>query len=251
MKTSGRISRSLYFSLKRYVPVYIRGHGRKGVDSMDGGQALHGSPYVEQIEKFARSLRQLSRTFMGLEEKRQAFSAEEIEAIFLRVRERVCAKCEKCSWCWGENFVHTYQMGMMCFLRWTRYGNELNTDDKEEAHAEMHYGTRFLRETLEGFHGARQNIIWVNRMARSRESCAIQLDTFADMMQHTAKRTGGQHFHGRASGKKDSRSPEEKRCPCSLYAFFHERRREIRDPCDGSEHEKGKDPTERDRAYCI
>ena len=62
---------------------------------MDDGQALHDSPYVEQIEKFAHSLRQLSRTFLGLEEKRQAFSSEEIEEIFKRVRERVCAKCEK------------------------------------------------------------------------------------------------------------------------------------------------------------
>ena len=90
---------------------------------MDGGQALHGSPYVEQIEKFAHSLRQLSRTFTGLEEKRQAFSAEEIEAIFQRVRERVCAKCEKCSWCWGENFVHTYQMGYDVLSAVDKYGN--------------------------------------------------------------------------------------------------------------------------------
>lgn len=154
---------------------------------MDGGQALHGSPYVEQIEKFAHSLRQLSRTFTGLEEKRQAFSAEEIEAIFQRVRERVCAKCEKCSWCWGENFVHTYQMGYDVLSAVDKYGNELNTETKRKLMQRCIMAPRFLREMLEGFHGARQNIIWVNRMARSRESCAIQLDTFADMMQRTAK----------------------------------------------------------------
>ena len=40
----------------------------KGDINMDGGQALHGSPYVEQIEKFAHSLKQLSQPFLGLEE---------------------------------------------------------------------------------------------------------------------------------------------------------------------------------------
>ena len=154
---------------------------------MDDGQALHGSPYVEQIEKFAHSLRQISRTFLGLEEKRQAFSEEEIEEIFSRVRERVCAKCEKCSWCWGENFVHTYQMGYDVLSAVDKYGNELNTETKRKLMQRCIMAPRLLRETLEGFHGARQNIIWVNRMARSRESCAIQLDTFADMMQRTAQ----------------------------------------------------------------
>lgn len=154
---------------------------------MKEGQALHGSPYVEQIEKFAHSLRQLSRTFLGLEEKRQEFSAEEIEAIFTRTKDKVCEKCEKCSWCWGENFVHTYQMGYDVLSAVDRYGNELNTETKRRLMQRCVMAPRFLREMLEGFHDARQNIIWINRIARSRESCAIQLDTFADMMQSTAK----------------------------------------------------------------
>lgn len=55
---------------------------------MSDGQALHSSPYVEQIEKYANSLKQLSQTFLGLEEKRQAFSDEEIEGMFSRVRRK-------------------------------------------------------------------------------------------------------------------------------------------------------------------
>ena len=30
-------------------------------------------------------------------------------------------------------------------------------------------------------------MIWINRIARSREGCAIQLDTFADMLQSSAR----------------------------------------------------------------
>lgn len=154
---------------------------------MNDGQALHNSPYIEQIEKFAHSLKQLSHTFLGLEEKKQAFSDEEIEEMFARVRDGVCARCEKCGWCWGENFVHTYQMGYDILSAVDRYGNELNTETKRKLMQRCVMAPRFLREMLEGFHEARQNMIWNNRVIRSRESCAIQMETFADMIQSTAK----------------------------------------------------------------
>ena len=154
---------------------------------MSENRMMHGSPYVEQIEKYAHSLKQLSSTFLGLEEKKKAFSNEEIEDMFTRVREKVCSKCEKCGWCWGENFVHTYQMGYEILSAVDQYGNELNTEVKRKLMQRCIMAPRFLREMLSGFHEARQNIIWVNRMARSRESCAIQMNTFADMIRSTTK----------------------------------------------------------------
>ena len=62
---------------------------------MKNGQALHTSPYVTQIEKYADSIKQLSRTFLHLEEKKSAFSNEEIEDMFDRTKERACKSCEK------------------------------------------------------------------------------------------------------------------------------------------------------------
>ena len=55
---------------------------------MNDGQTLHNSPYVEQIERFAGSVKQLSQIFLGLEEKKQAFSDEEIEMMFRRLKEK-------------------------------------------------------------------------------------------------------------------------------------------------------------------
>ena len=46
---------------------------------MENGQVLHSSLYVEQIDKFAVSLKQLAKTFLKLEEKKQTFSEEEID----------------------------------------------------------------------------------------------------------------------------------------------------------------------------
>ena len=148
---------------------------------------LHESPYVEQIEKYADSLQRLSQTFLGLEEKKNAFSDEEVEEMFSGVREKVCGRCEKCGWCWGENFIHTYQMGYDILSAVDHYGNELNTDVKRRLMQRCVMAPRFLREMLAGFREARQNIIWSGRMARSRECCAIQMDTFADMIRSAAR----------------------------------------------------------------
>ena len=126
---------------------------------MNDGQTLHNSPYVEQIERFAGSVKQLSQIFLGLEEKKQAFSDEEIEMMFRRLKEKVCSKCEKCEWCWGENFIHTYQMGYEVLSAVDHYGNDLNTETKRKLMQRCIMAPRFLREMLEGFHDARQNMI--------------------------------------------------------------------------------------------
>ncbi len=154
---------------------------------MEEGQALHTSPYVTQIEKFADSLKQLSHTFLRMGEKKQSFTNEEIDNMFEQVKEKVCGQCEKCSWCWGENFVHTYQMGYEILSAVDTYGSELNTETKRKLKQCCIMAPRFLREMLGAFHDARKNMMWMNRMAQSREGCAIQMDTFADMIRLTAK----------------------------------------------------------------
>ena len=100
---------------------------------MKEGQALQGSPYVEQIEKYASSLKQLSHTFLELEAHKEEFSGADIDGMFDRVKERVCKKCEKNAWCWGENFVHTYQMGYDVLSAVDHYGNELNVKMRESS----------------------------------------------------------------------------------------------------------------------
>ena len=53
---------------------------------MKEGQALQGSPYVEQIEKYASSLKQLSHTFLELEAHKEEFSGADIDGMFDRVK---------------------------------------------------------------------------------------------------------------------------------------------------------------------
>ena len=199
---------------------------------MNDGQTLHNSPYVEQIERFAGSVKQLSQIFLGLEEKKQAFSDEEIEMMFRRLKEKVCSKCEKCEWCWGENFIHTYQMGYEVLSAVDHYGNDLNTETKRKLMQRCIMAPRFLREMLEGFHDARQNMIWINRIARSREGCAIQLDTFADMLQSSARELEESIFTDERMERRISGQLKKAWRQGSVYAVFHEPGRKIRSSCD-------------------
>lgn len=154
---------------------------------MSDGQVLHSSPYADQIEKYVGSLKQLSRIFLGLEEKKQTFSDEEIEQIFRRVRETACVKCEKNRSCWEERFVSTYQLGYEVLASIERCGNELNPETKHRLMQNCIRDGRFLETIQEGFRDARKNMIWTNRVARGREGCAIQMDTFAEMLRAAAK----------------------------------------------------------------
>ncbi len=154
---------------------------------MEKGQVLHTSPYVAQIEKFADSVKQLSKAVLLMEEKKQTFTGEEIDGMFERVREKVCGQCEKCAWCWGENFIHTYQIGYEILSAVDQYGTELNMEVKRKLQQRCLKAPRFLREMLGAFHDARQNMIWLNRIVQSREGCAIQMDTFAEMLRLTTK----------------------------------------------------------------
>ena len=169
---------------------------------MENGQVLHSSPYVEQIDKFAVSLKQLAKTFLKLEEKKQTFSEEEIDEMFACVREEVCEKCEKNSWCWGENYIQMYQMGYEILAAVDQYGNELDAETKRKLMQRCIMAPRFYRGMLDSFHEARQNMIWINRIARSREGCAAQLDLFADMLQNVAKNLEDSIFTDERLGKR-------------------------------------------------
>ena len=151
------------------------------------GQALHASPYVIQTEKFANSLKQLSHIFLQLEEKKKTFTSDEIDDMFQQVKANVCIQCGKCSWCWKDNFVYTYQMGYEVLSSVESFGNELSVETMRKLQKRCIMSSRFLEEMLGVFHEAKKNMLWMNKMTWSREGCAIQMDTFADMIQRESK----------------------------------------------------------------
>lgn len=160
------------------------------------------NPYVTQIDKFASSLKHLSNTFLNLEKQRESLTQAEMEEIFLEIDEKVCKDCEKREWCMGENAIYTYQMMYEILSAVEEFGLELNMEIKRKLQKRCVQAPRFLRETLEVFQGAKKELFWSNRLAQNREGCAIQLDSFAHMIQHAARELDASIFTDEALEKK-------------------------------------------------
>jgi stage II sporulation protein E len=190
---------------------------------MDDGQVLHSSPYVAQIERFADSLKHLSRTFLRLEDKKKGFSDEEIEDMFLDVKEQVCIKCEHCSWCWNENAIQTYQMGYELLSGIENYGNELNTELIRKMESKCLEAHAWIEKVIEAFRGARQNMMWSNRIAQSREGCAVQMDTFAEMLRNSARELEDRMFSDERLERKISMHFKKKGIRVLYTNFFMNR----------------------------
>lgn len=148
---------------------------------------VFANPYVVQMDKFADSLKHLSETFLHLEDYKGTFTRDEVEEMFRRISERVCVNCEKKNWCLSENRVHTCQMVYEILCTVEEYGAELNEEIKRKLKKKCIMAPRFLRETLEVFENAKQKLLWNNRIVQNREGCAVQMVSFANMIQHAAR----------------------------------------------------------------
>lgn len=145
------------------------------------------NPYVVQMDRFADSLKHLSETFMRMEGCRGTFTKEEVEEMFCRVSEKVCANCENRKWCLEENRKSTCQLVYEILCAIEEYGAELNVELKRKLKRRCQYAPRFLRETLSVFENAKQKMLWNNKIILNRECCADQLSSFADMIRHTVR----------------------------------------------------------------
>ena len=151
------------------------------------GKEIFMNPYVVQMDKFADSLKHLSRTFLKLEGYKGTFTKEELEDMFEKVTDKVCKNCENKESCLGENRVRTYQAMHEILCAAAEYGAELNVELKRKLKKQCILAPRFLRETLEVFENAKEILLWNNRMVQNREGYAGQLTSFARLIQYTTR----------------------------------------------------------------
>ena len=151
------------------------------------GQAGISGPYAVQIGKLADSLEHLSKVFLKLERQKQVFTKDELQEMFFQVEESVCTKCDHMERCWGEDYVHTYQLGYEVLHAIEEYGKELNLETKRKLQKKCVMAPKFQSALIEVFHEAKQNMLWSNRLVKNREGCAVQMDLFAQIIKSTAK----------------------------------------------------------------
>lgn len=139
------------------------------------------NPYVVQIDKFVTSLEKLSNTFLNLEEKRTSLTEDEYQEMCDDIKERVCKYCERKEVC----FAHAMLWEVLHTVE--NYGAELNIEVKRKMQKKCVHAPQFLKAVLDVYKNEKQNQSWKKRMAENREGCAIQLDTFAQMIQHSTR----------------------------------------------------------------
>ena len=83
----------------------------------------------------------------------------------------------------GETIFRCIRWDYEILQQWIKYGMNWKCKRQKKLMQRCIMAPRFYRGMLDSFHEARQNMIWINRIARSREGCAAQLDLFADMLQ--------------------------------------------------------------------
>lgn len=145
------------------------------------------SPYVTQADKMAVSLRHLADRFLKMEPKKQCFTPDEMTEMYDRITEKVCRGCSRKSECLERKKAEHWQLfyDLLCTIE--GYGAELNKEMKQHLQRECIQAPRFLRESLETFQEAKRILVWNNKMVQSREGCAAQLDSFADMLCHVTR----------------------------------------------------------------
>ena len=148
---------------------------------------LEMNPYVIQIDKFVNSLGKLSRVFLDLEEKKSFFSEEELKSMCERVCGKVCAECGNRDLCLNRERMHTYGLVRDIFQAVEDCGTELNVEIKRKTQKNCVQAPKFLRSAVEVYKNEKQTMLWNQKMAESREGCAVQLDSFAQMIQHATR----------------------------------------------------------------
>ena len=157
---------------------------------------LEMNPYVIQIDKFVRSLDKLSHVFLQLEEKHEVISEENYQELREEVMERVCKKCERKSDC------RTMDMLEDILRTIEKYGAELSVEMKRKVQKKCEQAPHLLRTIIETYKTEKHELMWRHRMAENREGCAIQLDAFAHMIQHSTRELDASIFEDEHLEKK-------------------------------------------------
>lgn len=148
---------------------------------------LEMNPYVVQIDKFVKSLDKLSHVFLHLEEDKEQLTEEEYKKMCEDVRDRVCKTCEQKEECFANGRRYTYEMLQDILHTIENYGAELNVEMKRNMQKKCVHAPQFLRAVSDIYKNEKQNRMWQQKMAQNRAGCVVQLDTFAQMIQHSTR----------------------------------------------------------------
>jgi len=157
---------------------------------------LEMNPYVIQIDKFVNSLEKLSHAFLNLDDKEDIITEEEYLRMRDDVAERTCKHCDKRRSCYGMDMLKEVLYAV------ENYGAELNVEIKRKMQKKCSHAPQFLRAVLDVYKNEKHSRMWKQRIAENRAGCVVQLDTFAQMIQHSTRELNASIFEDEHLEKK-------------------------------------------------
>ena len=142
------------------------------------------NPYVIQIDKFASSINKLSTMFLRLEQNKDAFTEEQLTEMCNEICRRTCGNCERKQVCLVRELRKTHTLAWDIFRTIENCGTELNIEMKRKVKEQCTQAPKFLKNAIDVYREEKQRMLWAQKMAQSREGCAVQLDSFAQMIRH-------------------------------------------------------------------
>jgi len=145
---------------------------------------LEMNPYVIQIDKFVSSMNKLSEVFLNLEKKQGIFTESEIQNMCGRVCELTCKNCARECVCLGKDLRKTHELAWEIFRGIENCGVELNIEVKRKVKNYCAQAEKYIQNAVELYKEEKQKLVWSQRIVQNREGCAVQLGSFAQMIQH-------------------------------------------------------------------
>ncbi len=141
---------------------------------------------VDKLNKFARTFKELSKTFSEISQTRVVANKQDISVLFDRVADNVCRDCSMCLHCWDRNFYNTYQVMFKIVERLDSKGRIEEGDIPEYFLERCERINDFVREVNNIYELFRMDIVWKNKIMESRELVSQQLDGLSKVVANLA-----------------------------------------------------------------
>ncbi|WP_343247823.1 SpoIIE family protein phosphatase [Diplocloster hominis] len=140
------------------------------------------NPVREKMKGLAESFQNLASTVSQMPSYQETLSEQDVGRMFDEIADRICQNCERKQKCWKNDFLDTYKLTYEIFTDIEQNGERLSPGIEQQFSHRCIHSKRFLKETVDIFKRARQNLLWNNKLMENREAVAAQLSEVAQIM---------------------------------------------------------------------
>jgi len=141
---------------------------------------------IQRLGAFASAFEKLSLTFSGLSKSsKTTLGKKDVAQLIEDLSARACCSCEKRGHCWDDNFYDTYSH-VFTLLGICGKKGAANLEDAEDFLSVCKQPEPFLQHLNTIFALYKQNLLWNNRIAESRDLVSQQLQGVSGIMRRLA-----------------------------------------------------------------